>query len=107
MRVVPRGVFCPFRAVMGGGSACIFDGLPYGGTRSRVALSSVMSAAGAVVLGRQERGSGGKPGTGRLGALGGFRVFPSAFPDWSPLLPVYSRSRAVVFPTSPYCSMRG
>ena len=31
---------------------------------------------------------------------GGFRVFPSAFPDWSPLLSVYSCSRAVVFPTS-------
>jgi len=37
----------------------------------------------------------------------GFRFSPSAFPDWSPLLPVYSRSRAVVFLTSPSCSMRG
>jgi len=92
---VSAAPFAPSTVLLAAGSRCAF------------ALSSVLCAAGSVVLGRQERGSGGKPGTGRLGALGGFRVSPSAFPDWSPLLPVYSRSRAVVFPTSPSCSMRG
>src|SRR5579862_1380570 len=40
------------------------------------ALSPVICAVRTVVLGRQEWGSGGKPGTGRFGALGGFRVSP-------------------------------
>ena len=47
-----------------------------------------------------------EPGRGFRGR-GGSGFSPSAFPDWSPLLHVYSRSRAVVFPTSPSCSMRG
>jgi hypothetical protein len=38
---------------------------------------------------------------------GGSGFSPSAFPDWSPLLPVYSRSRAVVFPTSPSVLLGG
>jgi len=37
---------------------------------------------------------------GRLGVPGGSGFPPSAFPDWSPLLNVYSCSRAVVFLTS-------
>ena len=39
-----------------------------------------------------------------LRGRGGSGFSPSAFPDWSPLLSVYSRSRAVVFLTSPSCS---
>ena len=35
-----------------------------------------------------------------LRGRGGSGFSPSAFPDWSPLLSVYSCSRAVVFPTS-------
>ena len=43
----------------------------------------------------------GKPGTGPfLRGRGGSGFSPSAFPDWSPLLSVYSCSRAVVFLTS-------
>jgi len=43
----------------------------------------------------------------RNGPAGGGSGFPSAFPDWSSLLSVHSQSRAVVFLTSPSCSMRG
>ena len=42
----------------------------------------------------------GKTWTGPLGVPGGSGFPPSAFPDWSPLLSVYSCSRAVVFLTS-------
>ena len=38
---------------------------------------------------------------------GGSGFSPSAFPECSPLLPVYSRSRAVVFPTSPLLLVGG
>ena len=58
-------------------------------------------------LGRQEWGSGGKPGTGPFGGPGGSGFSPSAFPDWSPLLSVYSCSRAVVFLTSLSCLVEG
>jgi len=80
-------------------------GVPDGHMRQRRQPSAIC-AAGTLVLGRQERGSGGKPGTGRLGALGGFRVFPQCV---SGLVPpsCWSCSRAIVFPTSPSCSMRG
>ena len=49
--------------------------------------------------GRQE--GSGEPGTGAVFFRGrGGSEFPSAFPDWSPLLSVYSCSRAIVFLTS-------
>jgi hypothetical protein len=38
---------------------------------------------------------------GRVFSGPGFRVFPQCVSGLVPLLPVYSRSRAVVFPTSP------
>jgi hypothetical protein len=81
--------------VMGGGFACTFHGHPYGSTRSHFALSTVIRTDGTT--------ANFAPSTVIITVSS-----PSvAFPDWSPLLPVYSRSRAVVFPTSPYCSMRG
>jgi hypothetical protein len=44
----------------------------------------------------------GYPAPGRVfWGRGGSGFPPSAFPDWSPLLAVYSRSTDVVFPTSP------
>ena len=42
-----------------------------------------------------------------LRGRGGSGFSPSAFPDWSPLLSVYSCSRAVVFPTSLSCLVEG
>jgi hypothetical protein len=57
-----------------------------------------------------EAGGGlGEPGTGAVVFLGAGAVpgSLSAFPDWSSLVSVYSWSRAVVFPTSPSCSLRG
>jgi hypothetical protein len=102
-----RGAVC---ALCRAGLLCAFHGHCCGRRRCALHVSSVISCARFPLrlctflshgcgrhrqLGRQERGSGGKPGTGRLGALGGFRVPPSAFPDWSPLLPVHSQSRAV------------
>ena len=50
-------------------------------------------------MGRQEWGSGEnlEPGRGFPGP-GGSGFSPSAFPDWSPLLPVYSWSRAELLP---------
>jgi len=42
-----------------------------------------------------------------LRGRGGFGFSPSAFPDWSSLLSVYSWSRAVVFLTSPSCLVEG
>lgn len=55
--------------------------------------------------------AGGVWGTWNRGRVfpggGGGSGFPSAFPDWSSLLSVYSQSRDAVFPTSPSCSLRG
>jgi hypothetical protein len=55
--------------------------------------------------------AGGVWGTWNRGRVfpggGGGSGFPSAFPDWSPLLSVYSQSRAVVFLTSPSCLVEG
>jgi hypothetical protein len=60
-----------------------------------------------VFWGGRKGGLGENLEPGDLGCSGGSGFSPSAFPDWSPLLPVYSRSRAVVFPTSPSCSLGG
>jgi hypothetical protein len=67
------------------------------------AVSSVIWAAGSVVVCRGGRngGLGENLEPGDLGCSGGSGFPPSAFPDWSSLLAVYSRSRDVVFPTSP------
>jgi hypothetical protein len=61
-----------------------------------------------ICLGRQEWGSGGnlEPGRGFRGR-GGSGCSSSAFPYWSPLVSVYSHSRAVVFPASPSCLVEG
>jgi hypothetical protein len=61
------------------------------------AVSSVICAAGSVVVCRGGRngGLGENLEPGDLGCSGGSGFPPSAFPDWSPLLPVYSCSRAV------------
>jgi hypothetical protein len=74
-------------------------------------LSSVMGATGSLVVfwGRQEWGSGGITWNRAviLRGRGGSGFSHSAFPDWSPLLSVYSCSRAVVFPTSLSCLVEG
>jgi len=63
--------------------------------------SPAISAAGSVVfLGGGRRGLGNlEPGPCFSGGGGG-SGFPSAFPDWSSLVSVYSYSRDAVFPTS-------
>jgi hypothetical protein len=66
-------------------------------------LSSVMGAAGSSLsLGEAGIGVWGKTWNRAvvLRGRGGSGCSPSAFPDWSPLLSVYSCSRAVVFLTS-------
>ena len=63
-------------------------------------LSTVMGAAGSVVVFGE---GGGVWGTWNRAVFfwgRGGSGFPSAFPDWSPLLSVYSCSRDVVFLTS-------
>jgi len=84
----------------GRGAVCAVIGAP----------SAVISAAGTgAVFGGGRNGGLGEnlePGRGFAGP-GGFRVSPSAFPDWSLLLSVYLRSRAVVFLTSPSCLVEG
>ena len=55
---------------------------------------------GGGVWGTWNRGRG-------LAGGGGGSGFPRAFPDWSSLVSVYSRSRAVVFPTSPSLLFEG
>jgi hypothetical protein len=72
-----------------------------------LASSLVIGAASSVVLGRQEWGLGKTWNRAVVFQGRGSGFSPSAFPDWSPLLPVYSRSRAAVFPTSPSCSIGG
>ena len=79
------------------------------GIRGRCcALSPVIGAAGpSLFSGGGRRGLGNlEPGPWFSGAGGG-SGFPSAFPDWSLLLSVYSCSRAVVFLTSPSCLVEG
>jgi hypothetical protein len=70
------------------------------------APSPVMSAAGSVVAGRQEGGLGGTSEPGRLECSGGFRGSPQIFQPPFPCC-LCLQSRAVVFPTSPSCSLRG
>jgi hypothetical protein len=64
-------------------------------------ISSVIDAVGSVVWGGRNGGPGGNLEPGRdFAGPGGSGFPPSAFPDWSPLLSVYSCSRDVVFLTS-------
>ena len=98
------------RAARSAGSRTHFPGNPARPVPGSMLLSTVIGAAGSVVAfwGGRNGGLGEnlEPGRGFAGP-GGFRVFPSAFPDWSPLLSVYSCSRAVVFLTSPSCLVEG
>ena len=79
------------------------------GMRGRCcAFSTAIGATGCVVMGRQEWGPGGKPGTGPwFAGPGGSGCSPSDFQPPFPLLLFCLQSRAVVFPTSPSCSLRG
>src|SRR6516162_4845909 len=70
------------------------------------ALSRSFARRGLSCGGRQEGSGNLEPGPCFPGAGGG-SGFPSAFPDWSSLLPVHSQSRAVVFLTSPSCLVEG
>ncbi len=68
--------------------------------RCRAPSLFICAAGSVVVFGGRQEGSG-EPGTGAVFFRGrGGSGFTSAFPDWSPLLSVYSCSRAVVFLTS-------
>ena len=79
------------------------------GIRGRCSALSPGHLRGGVCRVRGE--AGGVWGTWNRGrgfpGGGGGSGFPSAFPDWSLLLPVYSQSRAVVFLTSPSLLFEG
>src|ERR1019366_3381342 len=65
----------------------------FGGGRDRGLGGNLEPGGGGGVGGGGRAGGGGVVG----GGGGGPGSPPSAFPDWSPLLSVYSCSRAVVF----------
>jgi hypothetical protein len=75
-----------------------------------LAISTVAGTAGSVaVFGEAGVGAWGRTWNRAVifRGRGGSGFSPSAFPDWSPLLSVYSCSRASVFPTSLSCLVEG